>query len=193
MSDNEFTENDLIKLDEKMSRIGNEIRQVQNDYNTHVKVEDITLSSMNSNIEGILSELKAQNKRFDKVLSEQREHIDAKIAVCHKIVNDKFVLHVTKDELTIVKDNAIKDAKVERDSQFRDIRNTIDSEINTTKIELIKQAKSHIQIIWFAGIIIITMGAYIFNDVKKDVDSHGIMYQKHLLENKFKKSQNVVP
>ena len=189
MSDNELTENDLIKLDEKMSRIGNEIRQVQNDYNTHVKVEDITLSSMNSNIEGILSELKAQNKRFDKVLSEQREHIDAKIAVCHKVVNDKFILHVTKDELTIVKDNAIKDAKVERDIQFRDIRDTIDNEIIITKSELIKQLKSHIQIIWFAGIIIMTMGVYIFNDVKKNVDNNSVMYQKHLLENKFKKSQ----
>lgn len=173
---------DFKAIRDSMSRIGKEVRLTRSEFDTHLKMNDLILGNVNKNIEDILKAIHEQGEKFNEQSITQRDHIEHKIDECH---NEMVTNFVTKDQMIIVRDEAVADSKENRRLELK-------VAITDSKTELVKTAKSHLSIVWGALVIGTIMGLFIlsgyntdFKALQRQVLDHDKMYQRHLVkENK---------
>ena len=166
-------DNDAIaKVSESIGRIGKELRDQKSKFDTHENMERLILKNVEKTIQEILVEMKSQSVRYDNIMSEQRKHIDAKIDNIEKTINLNLKGYVTHNELTIVKDTAVKDAKAERDEQFNKLREKMYEEVERSKSSIFKTAVYHVLVIWAMGTVIAVLSWRSFTNLEAEYKNH---------------------
>lgn len=169
---NYMHEDTLVELKNAVGRMGEELREVTTNFETHRQVEDVVLKTLDSNMKDILIAIKSQNTAFDSTMLVQRNHIENKIDSCYDKMTKTLEDYVTKDGILLIKDKALSDAKKERTVEIKEAKTELQAEIEKVNSRLWKSAKSHLTVFWIIATVAGLLSGFIFINLKDAFHIH---------------------